>query len=63
MGMDLHSSDLSTGENMAAFIDRLDEVVSEIYSVGAKEIVVSKIWMRNSQDLKGTMLSDHFIRR
>lgn len=41
-GYGLALSDLSTGENMAAFIDRLDEVVSEIYSVGAKEIVVSK---------------------
>ncbi|BBP89557.1 hypothetical protein BsIDN1_31750 [Bacillus safensis] len=37
-GYGLALSDLSTGENMAAFIDRLDEVVSEIYSVGAKEI-------------------------
>ncbi len=41
-GYGLALSDLSTGENMAAFIERLDEVVSEIYSVGAKEIVVSK---------------------
>ncbi|MEI4788845.1 DNA mismatch repair protein MutS [Bacillus sp. FJAT-53060] len=41
-GYGLVLSDLSTGENMAAFIERLDEVVSEIYSVGAKEIVVSK---------------------
>ena len=34
-------SDLTTGENLVTAIERLDDVVSEIYSVGAREIVVS----------------------
>ncbi|MGB9942654.1 DNA mismatch repair protein MutS, partial [Bacillus subtilis] len=34
-------SDLTTGENLAVLIERLEDVISEIYSVGAREIVVS----------------------
>ncbi|MGE6631514.1 DNA mismatch repair protein MutS [Bacillus sp. NPDC077027] len=40
-GYGLALSDISTGENMAAFIERLDDVISEVYSVSAREIVVS----------------------
>ncbi|MGE7200838.1 DNA mismatch repair protein MutS [Bacillus haynesii] len=35
-------SDLTTGENLVTVIERLDDVISEIYSVGAREIVVSR---------------------
>ncbi|MBL3647098.1 DNA mismatch repair protein MutS [Bacillus sp. RHFS10] len=34
-------SDLTTGENLAVLIERIEDVISEIYSVGAREIVVS----------------------
>ncbi len=40
-GYGLALSDLTTGENLAVFIERIEDVMSEIYSVGAKEIVVS----------------------
>ncbi|MDI5787476.1 hypothetical protein PO124_00035 [Bacillus licheniformis] len=33
---------MTTGENLVTAIERLDDVVSEIYSVGAREIVVSR---------------------
>ncbi|MCI4170656.1 hypothetical protein, partial [Bacillus spizizenii] len=34
-------SDLKTGEYLAVLIERLEDVISEIFSVGAREIVVS----------------------
>ncbi|NPC92653.1 DNA mismatch repair protein MutS [Bacillus sp. WMMC1349] len=34
-------SDLTTGENLVTTIENFDDVVSEIYSVGAREIVVA----------------------
>ncbi|CAN2251576.1 DNA mismatch repair protein MutS [Bacillus vallismortis] len=40
-GYGLALSDLTTGENLAVLIERLEDVISEIYSVGAREIVVS----------------------
>ncbi|MBN7741135.1 DNA mismatch repair protein MutS [Bacillus velezensis] len=40
-GYGLALSDLTTGENLAVFIERIEDVMSEIYSVSAKEIVVS----------------------
>ena len=40
-GYGLALSDLTTGENLAVVIERLEDVISEIYSVGAREIVVS----------------------
>lgn len=40
-GYGLALSDLTTGENLAVFIERIEDVMSEIYSVGAREIVVS----------------------
>ncbi|MFP7498421.1 DNA mismatch repair protein MutS [Bacillus subtilis] len=40
-GYGLALSDLTTGENLAVLIGRLEDVISEIYSVGAREIVVS----------------------
>ncbi|AFI28387.1 MULTISPECIES: DNA mismatch repair protein MutS [unclassified Bacillus (in: firmicutes)] len=40
-GYGLALSDLTTGENLTVLIERLEDVISEIYSVGAREIVVS----------------------
>ncbi|XVM06170.1 DNA mismatch repair protein MutS [Bacillus subtilis] len=40
-GYGLALSDLTTGENLAVLIEQLEDVISEIYSVGAREIVVS----------------------
>ncbi|MDO3659490.1 DNA mismatch repair protein MutS [Bacillus sp. C28GYM-DRY-1] len=40
-GYGLALSDLTTGENLAVLIERLEDVISEVYSVGAREIVVS----------------------
>ncbi|MEG7354216.1 DNA mismatch repair protein MutS [Bacillus inaquosorum] len=40
-GYGLALSDLTTGENLAVLIERIEDVISEIYSVGAREIVVS----------------------
>ncbi|MCY8287861.1 MULTISPECIES: DNA mismatch repair protein MutS [unclassified Bacillus (in: firmicutes)] len=40
-GFGLALSDLTTGENLAVLIERIEDVISEIYSVGAREIVVS----------------------
>lgn len=40
-GYGLVLSDLTTGENLAVLIEQLEDVISEIYSVGAREIVVS----------------------
>lgn len=40
-GYGLALSDLTTGENLAVLIERLEDAISEIYSVGAREIVVS----------------------
>lgn len=40
-GYGLALSDLTTGENLAVFIERIEDVMSEIYSVGAREIVIS----------------------
>ncbi|MEC1602592.1 DNA mismatch repair protein MutS [Bacillus halotolerans] len=41
-GYGLALSDLTTGENLAVLIERLEDVISEIYSVGAREIVVAE---------------------
>ncbi|KIN41422.1 DNA mismatch repair protein MutS [Bacillus subtilis] len=40
-GYGLALTDLTTGENLAVLIEQLEDVISEIYSVGAREIVVS----------------------
>ncbi|MEG7334052.1 DNA mismatch repair protein MutS [Bacillus sp. 0102A] len=40
-GYGLALSDLTTGENLTVLIERIEDVISEIYSVGAREIVVS----------------------
>ncbi|MEC1749428.1 DNA mismatch repair protein MutS [Bacillus mojavensis] len=40
-GYGLALSDLTTGENLAVLIERLEDIISEIYSVGAREIVVA----------------------
>lgn len=40
-GYGLALSDLTTGENLTVFIKRIEDVISEIYSVGAREVVVS----------------------
>ncbi|AZV89230.1 DNA mismatch repair protein MutS [Bacillus amyloliquefaciens] len=47
-GYGLALSDLTTGENLAVFIERIEDVMSEIYSVGAKEIVVSSKFNENT---------------
>lgn len=49
-GYGLALSDLSTGENLVAEVKRLEDVISEIYSFRAKEIVVSN--EINEQELK-----------